>query len=200
MKHALITIATAGTLILTTLTSHVAAEMPSELRAGESTLSLNGWGARQKSSVLKLYHGGLYLPKPSSDAAAIIAADEPMAIRIQITSVFVKQAKLDESLRSGFQNSTGGNVKPIGAEVSQFRKCFAEKITKGDVFEIVYRPAKGVVVTKNGAQKGAIEGLAFKQALFGIWLGEDPADLALKRGMLQSHKVAERSDGTQAAR
>ena len=41
-------------------------------------------------------------------------------------------------------------------------------------------------------------GLVSACPLFGIWLGDKPADLALKRGMLQSHKVA--GGGEPAAR
>ena len=37
---------------------------------------------------------------------------------------------------------------------------------------------------KNGVKKGTIEGLDFKKALFGIWLGNKPADDDLKDGML----------------
>ena len=37
---------------------------------------------------------------------------------------------------------------------------------------------------KNGKKRGVIEGLAFKQALFGIWLGGVPADDSLKEEML----------------
>ena len=37
---------------------------------------------------------------------------------------------------------------------------------------------------KNGNKKGSIAGLEFKKALFGIWLGDKPADDDLKTGML----------------
>jgi hypothetical protein len=40
---------------------------------------------------------------------------------------------------------------------------------------------------KNGKMLGTIEGLEFKKALFGIWLGNNPADKDLKAGMLGSN-------------
>jgi hypothetical protein len=166
------------------LTATLAAdEFPATLRAGDTELVLNGCGARSKS-FLQLYLGGLYLTEASSDSAAIIAADEPMAIRIEITSRFVSQAKMVASLNEGFENSTNGNLGPIKKEINQFRQCFSEPIVKGDVFQIVYIPGEGAVVTKNGSEKGVVEGLAFKQALFGIWLSETPADTELKEAML----------------
>jgi len=59
-----------------------------------------------------------------------------------------------------------------------------EEIKKGDVFDIVNVPGKGVVVSKNGKEKGVIDGADFKKALFGIWLSGKPADKNLKEAML----------------
>jgi hypothetical protein len=41
-----------------------------------------------------------------------------------------------------------------------------------------------VRVSIKGEVKGTIKGLDFKKAVFGIWLGEKPADAKLKKGML----------------
>ena len=49
-----------------------------------------------------------------------------------------------------------------------------------DVFVLVYDPNTGVTVHKNGAVQGTIQGVAFKKALFGIWLGNNPVDAGLK--------------------
>ena len=49
-----------------------------------------------------------------------------------------------------------------------------------DVFVLVYDPSTGVTVHKNGAAQGTIQGVAFKKALFGIWLGNNPVDAGLK--------------------
>jgi hypothetical protein len=45
-------------------------------------------------------------------------------------------------------------------------------------------PGKGVESYKNGTLQGTIEGMDFKKALFGIWLGNKPADDDLKAAML----------------
>lgn len=172
----------ASCLITQTHTGY-AAELPDKIPAGQTELALNGWGARTKN-VLQLYVAGLYLTDCRDDAAAIIAADEPMAIRIKITSLLITQSKLDKSLKAGFEKATRGNVAPIAAEMAAFSQCLADKIRKNDVFDLVYVPATGVMVSKNGEHKGVIKGLPFKQALFAIWLGEQPVDPALKQAML----------------
>ena len=160
-----------------------AADFPARVRAGANVITLNGSGARNKNFI-NLYQAALYLPDTSNDAAAVIAADAPMAIRIEITSIFVSQAKLVAALNDGFQKSTGGNIAPFRNELLQFRQCFADAINKGDVFDIVYVSSTGVIVEKNGQQKDVIKGLAFKKAVFGIWLSNDPVDARLKQALL----------------
>jgi hypothetical protein len=96
----------------------------------------------------------------------------------------VTQQRLVESLREGFHNATGGNVAAIQREINQFQQCFAQPISKGDVLAMVYLPGHGVTVSKNGQPVGVIQGLAFKQALFGVWLCDRPAQESLKVAML----------------
>jgi hypothetical protein len=107
-----------------------------------------------------------------------------MAITIEITSGFVSQEKMVAALNDGLQNSTRGKTAALKTEIEQFQACFGDDITKSDVFSIIYLPSHGVVVSKNGRQKGIIKGLAFKKALFGIWLGDNPVDPRLKNAML----------------
>ncbi len=166
----------------------VAGDLPSQIQVGEHRLVLNGKGARTKM-VLELYVAGLYLTQPSNNAAQIIAADQPMAIRIQITSSFVSQKSLVDSLEEGFKNATGGDTREIRKQIDEFRDCFKEAIAKGDTFDMVYLPNHGVSVSKNGKLKGAVAGTKFKQALFSIWLSSTPADATLKQALLTTGKV-----------
>jgi hypothetical protein len=160
-----------------------ALDLPGKIKVGQSELALNGAGVRQKS-FFKLYVAGLYLKNPSNDADSIINANEEMAIQIEITSGFVSQAKMAAALNEGFQNSTNGNTASLQKAIDQFQACFADEINTGDLFTIAYVPSQGVVVSKNGRQNGVVEGLAFKKALFGIWLGNKPADAGLKNALL----------------
>jgi hypothetical protein len=156
---------------------------PRTLKLGSIELHRNGSGFRKKGP-LTLYEGTLYLSKSSDDATTIIAADQPMAIRIEVTSGFVSRTALLEALDSGFENATGGQTEAIASAIRQFRQCFAEPIAKNDVFVLSYLPGAGVIVHKNGRQKGVVAGLPFKQALFAIWLSDRPADQRLRTAML----------------
>lgn len=175
-----------ATILLSLFAMPVCAEtvnLPDTINVAKQELTKNGVGTRQKY-FLDLYTAGLYLREPNRQAKAIVEADQLMAMRIVITSKMVSQQKLVDSLQEGFKNSTGGKLQPIQQQIAQFRQCFAEEISHRDTFDLVYAPNHGVVVLKNGKQKGTIAGLPFKQALFGIWLGERPADAGLKVALL----------------
>jgi hypothetical protein len=185
-RHAL----SSALLLLSVLPSAIAlaVELPATLTVSGQKLVLNGAGTRKKY-FLELYDAGLYLIEPNNQPAAIIDADAPMAIHLVITSKLVSQEKFFASLEEGFKNSTQDKVESIRAEIDQLRQCFADEITRGNVIDLIYTPAHGVVVFKNGKRKGSVPGLAFKRALFGIWLSDRPADAALKQAFLGSANV-----------
>ncbi|MCF8278212.1 MAG: chalcone isomerase family protein [Flavobacteriales bacterium] len=158
--------------------------LPASIKAGSVNVNLNGGGIRKKV-FFKLYVGGLYLSDKSSDASAIVNADKPMAVKLQITSGMISSENMSEAILEGFENSTGGKTEPLKAKITEFVNTFKkEEIVEGNVFDIVYVPGKGVESYKNGKLQGTVEGLDFKKALFGIWLGAKPADEDLKTAML----------------
>jgi len=158
-------------------------KFPKTLKAGETVLTLKGVGERSKFFV-DVYLGALYLSGKSTGAKALVKASEAMAIRLLITSNLITSEKMAEATREGFEKSTDGSVASIKVQVDKFIAVFQESIEKNDVYNIVYQPAEGVLVYKNDQFKIKIKGLEFKEALFGIWLGDDPVDDDLKLGML----------------
>jgi len=158
--------------------------LPADLSYGEHTMNLNGGGIRTKL-IFKLYTGGLYLTQKSNDGDAVLKADEPMAVRLAITSNKINSANFSEAIREGFDKSTGKNTAPIQSKIDKLIETFSnEPIVPGDVFDVVWTPGEGVNTYKAGVLKSTIPGLEFKQALFGIWLGDNPVSGSLKNGML----------------
>lgn len=147
-------------------------------------LVLNGVGVREKF-WMDMYAGALYVQSKSNSGEKIMAANEPMAIKIHIVSKLISSDKMIDAVNEGFQSSTNGDTSALSSEIEKFKSFFKEEITKNDVFDIVYLPKQGVTVYKNGTKKGVVKGLDFKKALFGIWLSSSPADEKLKNGMLQ---------------
>jgi len=159
------------------------ATLPNQITIEGTDLVLNGAGIREKV-VFDLYAGGLYLKSKSSDAKSIINADETMVIKLDIVSKFVSSSKMTEAVDEGFEASTDDNIGPLEDRIEKFKSFFKDEIVKTNVFDIAYIKGVGSVVYKNGTKIGVVEGMDFKKALFGIWLGEDPADEDLKEGLL----------------
>lgn len=154
------------------------------MKAGDATLVYNGAGIREKLFI-DVYVAGLYLTAKKKDADAIIKANEPMAVNLHIVSGLVTSDKMIEAVKEGFKKSTGGNTSAIQAKIDKFVAVFKkEPIVKGNVFDLVYTPAAGVQIYKGGKLQETIQGLDFKSALYGIWLGKDPVSEDLKNGML----------------
>lgn len=157
--------------------------LPYEESIGGVDLKLNGAGMRELLWI-DLYAGGLYLDNKSKDPKAILDANESMSIKLNIVSGFVTQSKMIKAVNDGFVKATFGNTKPLQERINKFVNFFNEPIVKNDIFDLVYIKDEGVKAFKNGKVLGLIEGRDFKYALFKIWLGEDPASKAVKKGML----------------
>ena len=158
--------------------------MPNTETFEEQTLVLNGSGVREKLWI-DLYAAGLYLDHKTTDPEIILNADKPMALKLHVVSKLITSSKMVDAVTEGFENSTGGNTAPIQDEIDTILGFFQEDIEKDDVFDLVYLPSeKGVVAYKNGEKKGVVRGMAFKKALFGIWLSNRPADDGLRDELL----------------
>jgi len=155
---------------------------PSFTSINNKKVVLNGGGLREKYGFLDLYVGALYLKTSTKDADKIIMADEEMGIRIIIVSSMVTRERFIEALVDGFKNTTAGASNQ--SQINQFEKFYDDPFVEGDQIILNYVPGEGVQFYKNGKKRGVIEGLDFKQALFGIWLGGVPADDSLKEEML----------------
>ncbi|MBN8217566.1 MAG: chalcone isomerase family protein [Spirochaetes bacterium] len=158
-------------------------EVAESLAVGGKPLALNGAGNRTKFGMT-MYVGALYLERRSADAAAILAAPGPAAIRLHMVSSLITSARMEEATREGFEHATGGQIAPIKGEIEAFIQIFRAPIKPGDRFDLAFDPAAGTLISKNGAPAATIAGDAFRRALFGIWLCEKPAQESLKKALL----------------
>ncbi len=161
------------------------ATLPNTVAFNGEDLTINGAGIREKF-FFDIYAGGLYLKQKSSNATAIAEADETMAIKLHILSGMMSRSKMAGALRDGFQKSTNGNVEPLNDRIEKFIGFIKDEIEVDQIYDIVYEKGKGSVIYKDGKEKGFVKGLDFKKALFGIWLGNKPADKNLKKKLLGS--------------
>jgi len=155
----------------------------SQLLLENQALYLNGEGPRKKA-FLTIYDTALYLTEKGSDAAAIIAADHPMAIALIVRSRFVTASRISEAFREGLEKSSGGDTQATEAQIDRFLAVFDDGVVKEDSYKFIYIPGSGLDIYKNGKVRTQIEGLDFKQTLYGIWLSESPVSIALKSQLL----------------
>ncbi|PCJ35814.1 MAG: chalcone isomerase [Moraxellaceae bacterium] len=159
-------------------------DMPNTMTGEGYTLELNGAGIRDKF-FMEVYVGGLYLKNKTNNAPDIINANEPMAIRLHITSNIITSKRMRNASIEGFDNALDGiKDESLQTKINSFLATYTEKIKKGDIFEMIYTPNKGVDIFKNTVFITTIDGFSFKKALFGIWLCNTPPQKSLKKGML----------------
>ena len=161
-------------------------KLPDKMTVEGKDLVLNGAGLRKKFFI-KVYAGGLYLGEKASDSSKILTGNDPAVIRLHFIYDGVSADKLTGAWNEGFTNATKGNTSSIQKEIDAFNAMFTDEAKKGDVYDIIYTPGKGVSLKINDTVKGEVAADEnFRKALLGIWLGEKPADKGLKKGMLGS--------------
>jgi len=157
------------------------ATMPDTLSVAGKTLKLNGMGLRKKA-VFKVYAAGLYVEAPSQNAAAILAADAPKALKMHFLRS-VDKGKLVEAYKEGIEANAGPKAGAQKAAVDRFYGTVAD-VKEGTVTTYTYVPGTGTVVNRDGKDVATIEGKEFAEALFAIWLGPKPPSEDLQKGLL----------------
>lgn len=155
--------------------------LPNIYQFKSKKLVLNGTGLREIFWI-DLYAAGLYLTKKNTNAALIVGTDKTMILRLDILSNKIDKKKLIKAFKQGFTKSNSEQVvKKYQIELNKFINFLDVDINVGDKYDIVYTPGLGTTLYVNYYNKGTIKGLAFKAALFNIWLSEsNPADKSLK--------------------
>jgi hypothetical protein len=186
-SRAFVTGAVLLTVVALTVGPTRAAEMkgvavPDTVQVGEHTLTLQGIGLRKKF-VFSVYVAALYLKTPSTDAAAVIGAEEPK----RITLHFLRDVPADnirEAFEDGFFKNSQEKLDRLRARIDRFFALFDREAKEGQAVSFTYLPDQGTRVAVGEAEKGSIEGRDFMGALWAIWLGDVPPSHDLKRSML----------------
>jgi hypothetical protein len=157
-------------------------QVPDELTVGTTVLRHNGSGVRKKF-VIQVYLGSLYLKAPSRDAEAIVAADEPKAVRLHFLRDVSKEQML-EAFRDGFRANSPDVAASLQPRLDELARALPPKMKEGSLLFVTWVPGTGTVVNAGGGGEAVVAGKDFADALFRNWLGHKPADDGLKRRML----------------
>lgn len=163
-------------------------KVPTVLKIKEENLKtkliLNGCGIRDKMWI-SLYVQALYLTEKSSDPVSILNSNEPMAIKLHVTSSLITSQKLIDAFREGVKKSLTGKMSDIQDMMATFTSYLNRPIKENDVYDFVYNNVnENLTVYINNDKIGDVNGFAFKRAFFGVWLEEKCADKTLKKRLL----------------
>ncbi|MFY9513564.1 MAG: chalcone isomerase family protein [Rubrivivax sp.] len=159
---------------------------PATSQVGGQTLQLNGAGMRYKF-VIKVYTAGLYLPAKSGTTDGVLAQNGARRVHVvmqreidanEFGKMFTRGMQ-DNAPKDEFSKFIPGTIK-LGEIFGAYKKLKA-----GDVFFLDYVPGQGTTVVVNGKPASdPIKEPEFFNALLRIWIGNNPADGALKEAML----------------
>ena len=148
-------------------------------------LVLSGAGIRTKFYI-KVYVAGLYLGEKVHTGAAVLADSGAKRMSFHMLREVSGKQMLDAINEAIPPNHSAEEMKALNARLNEFSKMFASvnEVRKGEVITFDYFPGVGTRVSVGGVDKGRIEGADFYSALLKVWVGEKPAQAALKQSLL----------------
>jgi hypothetical protein len=155
--------------------------LPDTATVGGETLQLNGLGLRKKLFI-KVYVAGLYLAKKSSDADAILAADQPRRLVMHFL-YDVDKTKICDAWDEGLENNRPNASDAVKEQFVELCGMMTD-FEKGDRMVFTYVPGTGTTVEVKGASQGTIAGKGFADAIFSTWIGPKPPSDDFKEGLL----------------
>lgn len=155
--------------------------LPDTVRFGSTRFVLNGVGLRTKF-VVKVYVAGLYLVQKSSDADAILKADEPKRLVMHFLHG-VSKNQMADAFQESFRENAPAASQQLKSEIERLLGAL-EPLGERDEMVFTYVPGAGTTVTIKGRDKLTIAGAPFAQMLFSVWLGPKPPNAGLKKGLL----------------
>ena len=150
------------------------------------TLVLNGGGMRQ-IFVVKVYAAALYLAEKKTSAADVQALTTPKRVALHIQREINSDEFGQLFITSMNKNSSKEEKAKVINQTVKFGEMFSNlpPVKKGDIVTLDWVPGSGTVSTLNGKQIGeTLPDIAFYNAVLRIWLGDNPVQGDLKRGLL----------------
>lgn len=160
--------------------------MPDTTTVNNKTLHLNGMGLREATWLkIDVYVAALYVENVSSDAAALVAANETKMIVLKFKRD-VGRGDITKAWSEGFKNNATVPVEKLKPLIDRLN-AWMPSFNEDDILSFTIIPGQGVTVAVNGVRKGTLGDDDFARSLVSIWLGPKPPTKALKSGMLGKH-------------
>jgi hypothetical protein len=157
-------------------------KLDDKVKVAGKELSLNGLGLRTRA-MFKVYAMGLYLGKKETSVEAVLAAPGPRRFTIVMLRE-VSGEDFGQAFMAGINANTDKVEKSkVVSQMVKFGEMFMAVggLKKGDVITGDWLPEKGTVLELNGKPiSEPLPDVNFYNALLKIWIGDKPADSALK--------------------
>lgn len=157
-------------------------QLPSQLEVQGQTLHYNGHGIRKKL-FFDIYIGTLYTAAPVRSFPEALANPGAKLIRMDFLYKKVEKEKIIEAFREGLANQSA--TLAAGEEARAFLTWLSRDFMRGDQVALELGGDGTVTARHNGDTLGTLRSPAFADAVLGIYLGDKPADVRLRDGMLE---------------
>lgn len=155
------------------------------VRAGDTVLMLHNAALLRYLKVIKAYVAAIYLPEGVSPDNAL--GDVPKRLEISYL-VSIKGPDFGKGAEPVLRrNQTPEELARLRGRIDHLNAIYRD-VKPGDRYALTYLPGRGTELTLNGVPLTVIEGADFAEAYFGIWLGREPIDGGLKRGLLKNRE------------
>jgi len=155
-------------------------KLPDTVTVDGKTLKFNGAGLRKKA-IFKVYVAALYVETPSKDAATLISSNQEKSVRLHMLRN-VEGSKVSGAIAEAFELNSQAAMPQLQGRLDQLAKMIPD-VKDGDEIALTWIPDKGTQVATRGTTAGMIEGRDFSDALLSVWLGPNPLQDDLKKGL-----------------
>jgi hypothetical protein len=156
------------------------------IQLASADLVLNGLGTRSVAWIHG-YAAGLYLSRKAGSTALVLADKGPKRIQIRMM-LDVDAKEFTKAIHVGIErNCEEAERAALKDRVESLAQAVDAigKLRKGDLINLDYLPARGLVLTLNGTPRGAaLAGDDLYGGVLKIFLGDKPVDKKLKAGLL----------------
>ena len=159
------------------------ASFPEAIRVNGQRLVLNGLGVREATVFnVNVYVAGLYVQERSRNADELFGPDRITRLVLKFIRD-VDQDTMNDGIERGFRINAGSDLPTYTARIRQLRGYIPD-LDSGLVLTFTFVPGRGLEVKVGDEVKGVIRGDDFAQVFFNIWLGPNPPNRGLRRGLL----------------
>jgi hypothetical protein len=171
-------------LLLAAASGHAREEygvrMPDAVTVEGRSLKLNGMGLRKKF-IFHVYVAGFYVETPSRNPADLVSSEQAKRMTLFMLRDLEKD-KITGALRDGFEKNSKAQMPALKERLDRLTALISDA-KKGSTIVITYLPGTGTILAGAG-ERSVIPGKDFADALFSVWLGRNPVDDDLKKGLV----------------